>query len=267
MRRLDYIAHHGIKGQKWGVRRYQNPDGSLTEEGRKHYSSLYKLNDTDLRLTPGTKMQRISSNKTGDAKSGDTMYVSYTNKDNKFYAEKYSHELMDNLIASGKSRFDELNVYKLDIRANDAILAPSQRKRVEEFIKLYEQDRIGMSKELGKETLAMQLKTSDSGAKRMLGNNYSKYVNYYAKQFENASGDDIVKEGYRAFSASFYRDTKYKSDFFNSMAKKGYNAIADDNDIAQGLEMPLVLLNPKNHISITKAEQILSIDDLDPMRR
>lgn len=29
-----YLAHHGVKGQKCGVRRYQNPDGSLTDEGR-----------------------------------------------------------------------------------------------------------------------------------------------------------------------------------------------------------------------------------------
>ena len=36
MNELDtYLAHHGIKGQKWGVRRYQNPDGTLTAEGRK----------------------------------------------------------------------------------------------------------------------------------------------------------------------------------------------------------------------------------------
>lgn len=31
------LEHHGIIGQKWGVRRYQNPDGSLTEEGRQRY--------------------------------------------------------------------------------------------------------------------------------------------------------------------------------------------------------------------------------------
>lgn len=31
------LYHHGILGQKWGVRRYQNEDGSLTEEGKKRY--------------------------------------------------------------------------------------------------------------------------------------------------------------------------------------------------------------------------------------
>lgn len=31
------LVHHGILGQKWGVRRFQNPDGSLTAEGRSRY--------------------------------------------------------------------------------------------------------------------------------------------------------------------------------------------------------------------------------------
>ena len=34
-----YISHHGIKGQKWGVRRYQNQDGSLTTIGKARYNS------------------------------------------------------------------------------------------------------------------------------------------------------------------------------------------------------------------------------------
>lgn len=32
-----YLAHHGIKGQKWGIRRFQEEDGTLTAEGRKRY--------------------------------------------------------------------------------------------------------------------------------------------------------------------------------------------------------------------------------------
>lgn len=46
MTNTNYLAHHGIEGQKWGVRRYQNEDGSLTEEGRKRYGYSAQMRST-----------------------------------------------------------------------------------------------------------------------------------------------------------------------------------------------------------------------------
>lgn len=37
------LWHWGIKGMKWGVRRYQNKDGTLTEAGKKRYSSSEQI--------------------------------------------------------------------------------------------------------------------------------------------------------------------------------------------------------------------------------
>lgn len=39
MSSYNELNHHGIQGQKWGKRRYQNPDGTLTPEGRIRYNS------------------------------------------------------------------------------------------------------------------------------------------------------------------------------------------------------------------------------------
>lgn len=40
----DELYHHGIKGQRWGVRRYQNPDGSLTAAGVRRYGTVENFN-------------------------------------------------------------------------------------------------------------------------------------------------------------------------------------------------------------------------------
>lgn len=68
-----YLAHHGVKGQRWGIRRYQNKDGTLNEAGRKKYgkygSKLYNKVETERKknkIHPGRTLreENIDSIKT-----------------------------------------------------------------------------------------------------------------------------------------------------------------------------------------------------------
>ena len=41
----SYLQHYGVLGQKWGIRRYQNLNGTLTEEGKKRYLVSYRVGE------------------------------------------------------------------------------------------------------------------------------------------------------------------------------------------------------------------------------
>ena len=90
-----YLAHHGIKGQRWGVRRFQNPDGSLTEKGKRRMKKLQgksdKLDAKKAKLNSPKNMVRLSQYK---SLSADRHAAANQHKaDEDFYRNKASYAL------------------------------------------------------------------------------------------------------------------------------------------------------------------------------
>jgi hypothetical protein len=111
----DELYHHGIKGQRWGIRRYQNPDGTLTEAGEKRYLSQVAKAKSARSLRGN--LSRLS------AKVYET---------NQKYYEKHGNKGMANANKIAKEaqlrRAKELDKKKVDKKLND--LTPEGRAKI-----------------------------------------------------------------------------------------------------------------------------------------
>ena len=86
-----FLEHHGVKGMKWGVRRYQNEDGSLTSAGKKKYA--LKGYSEDAYNSNKTKIGKIYDRLTDAHKySGDIQYGRSSQSERNARAEKYERD-------------------------------------------------------------------------------------------------------------------------------------------------------------------------------
>ena len=113
----DALYHHGVKGQKWGVRRYQNTDGSLTNQGKKRYLS----DETKRKLKTGAK---VAAGVAGAAALGYGLYKvgRAGNRLKEATAYKHAAKTASSLAANSINSATEM------FRSRDSARSPSERQ-------------------------------------------------------------------------------------------------------------------------------------------
>ncbi len=113
-----YLVHHGIKGQRWGIRRYQNFDGSYTAAGLKRYQ---KAKDAYDESRAKYKEVKASGDKMATQRARNEMRVARAEE-----KKHYRHLKQDKLGDEGKQLYAEgkrINVNKGTIRKVSSIIS------------------------------------------------------------------------------------------------------------------------------------------------
>ena len=102
------LQHHGIKGQKWGVRRFQNKDGDLTPDGRKRYDSPSPKKQAPKKQAPKKQAPKKQASKKQASSAflksvGKIAVTSYVNdKVRNGNGEEYVSMFLSGVMSNGK---------------------------------------------------------------------------------------------------------------------------------------------------------------------
>lgn len=103
----ESLAHYGILGQKWGLRRYQNPDGSLTTEGKLRYGTienLQKVKDAKANAEASKIRYKSLRRQNKDAKKLQKERKKQLEKDTKEAKKQLEQERKEELVREAKRK-------------------------------------------------------------------------------------------------------------------------------------------------------------------
>ena len=219
------LEHHGAKGQRWGIRRYQRLDGSLTPEGRAKYSKILNkmskkgIDRTDLtmeRIIPkGTKMYRTSTNPNENL-IGST-YVSYLDVDRNHYKNGWVRKT-GNADHAYEYQFDLKDDLKIPSRAyqQDVInqVLKKNKKYINECVKSWVDEVYPPNT-----WMRYSLAEASGGDKKLI----TDMINNFKNKTPEEAGIMVCQ--------SLGKATNLKKEIITRLKKDGYNAMSDEAGI------------------------------------
>lgn len=271
----DEFYHYGVKGMKWGVRRYQNYDGTLTAAGkrRKHRGedgNLELNSDGSYRLKPGVKVQRISD--MDESTDRPYTYVTFTKHDNDMYDDFFAKSMrLAQLENPGTEK-----IYRNNFVTTKELKFPSENQAKDAFIKVFNKNseefvwQMGYDRRLADMnfypmSVGKAFKKFDKNVKT-LHDIFSRSSEFYVNRYKGMSLNELKDDAYYDFMNSIANKNRQslRDAYFSELKSEGFDGVIDDNDrkglgtrgVPDTAEFPLIIFDTGRSLRKTSADEL-----------
>ena len=189
----DYLQHYGIKGQKWGIRRFQNEDRTLTEAGKEEFDKKVKqgkfTNDPEIRdiyamerIDKFEGRSKLGSNSVDESIKKATSHLPQN-------ATKQERNLLEKISNGDLLSDKEFNVLKM--------MGTEHHKKASKIGEQMRNTTDPQKKAQLQEQLDKEVKAADYGYREAAG---LSRMNKYAKQIESETDNRYIDPSYRKFN-------------------------------------------------------------------